>query len=171
MSSSKDFLMNFSKEDLVNLFLVQVRNIWSVDGLYFLGIEDKWGTKEATSIDRQVWKVMAKIEAKRIRKALNLNCEGVPCVAEALKTTSWYLSLEEKEFEVAGDQAILKVSKCRTQLKRIEKGRTEFPCKTVRWSFLSNFAAEIDPNVKVTCEICPPDKHPENLWCKWRFHV
>ena len=41
--------------------------MWAVDGLYYLGIEELFGTKSATEIDRKVWEVMGKIEARKIK--------------------------------------------------------------------------------------------------------
>ncbi|MCJ7699422.1 hypothetical protein MUO56_04160, partial [Candidatus Bathyarchaeota archaeon] len=51
------------KKLLLDSFFLQIRNIWRVDGLYFLGIERKFGTEAATEIDAGVWESMAAIEA------------------------------------------------------------------------------------------------------------
>lgn len=47
-------LIDMPKENLVDLLFMQIRNLWAVDGLYFLGIEEKFGTESATEIDREV---------------------------------------------------------------------------------------------------------------------
>ena len=46
--------------------------MWAVDGLYYLEIEDKYGTKPATEIDRKVWEVMGKIEARRLKELFDI---------------------------------------------------------------------------------------------------
>lgn len=48
-------LEKLSNEKLPNFLFMQVRNLWRVDGLYFLGIEKKSGTEAAAQIDAQVW--------------------------------------------------------------------------------------------------------------------
>jgi len=48
-------LEKLSNEKLLDFLFLQVRNLWRVDGLYFLGIEKKSGTEAAAQIDAQVW--------------------------------------------------------------------------------------------------------------------
>lgn len=163
------WLMELSKEKILDLLFMHIRNLWTVDGLYFIGIEDKFGTEEATEIDKNVWKVMAKIEARRIKQNLGIENNDIPSFIEALKATSWSLDLEKKVIDVETDRAIFRNLECRIQKARIAKNLGEFPCKNVRWTYLKAFATEINPNIQVNCIICPPDEHPENLWCEWEF--
>ena len=53
----------------------------------------------------------------------------------------------------------------------MENGLDEFECKPVRFGFLKSFAKEFNPNIEVICNVCPPDKHPEDLWCEWEFSL
>jgi len=167
--ADRKMLMELSKEKLVELFLMHTRTLWTVDGLYFLGIESKFGTEAATSIDKNVWEVMGKIEARRMKNTFNLTGTDILSVIESLKLTTWALDLEHKEIEIKGNKALLRNTKCRVQNTRIEKGLCEFPCKEVRWGFLKSFAKELNPAIEVRCIVCPPDKHPENVWCEWEF--
>jgi len=167
----KKMLMDMSKDELVDLFFMQMRNLWAVDGLYFLGIEDKYDTGSATEIDASVWAVMGKIEARRIKETLGITGGDVPTVMKALRFTSWSLDLEDKEIEIEEDRGIFRDLKCRTQLTRIKKGLTEFPCKLVRWDYLKAFAKEYNPELEVECKVCPPDKHADELWCEWVFKI
>ena len=167
--SDRKTLMDMPKEDLAKMLFLQMRNLWAVDGLYFLGIEEKFGTENATVIDANVWKVMGKIEARRLRNELGLERNDIPAVMDALRLTSWSLDLEHKEIIVKKDRAVLRNPKCRVQLTRRKAGLSEFPCKRVRWGYLQAFARELNPDVEVRCNICPPDDHPEDLWCEWEF--
>jgi hypothetical protein len=168
-TDDKKLLMNMTKEELVELLLLQLRNNWSVDGLYYIGIEEKFGGEGATEIDRYVWEVMGKIEAKRLRKIMGISGDDIPTMMKALRISSWALDLEEKEIEIESDRAVLRNPNCRVQNTRIKKGLREFPCKHVRWSYLKTFAKVFSENIEVKCNICPPDSHPENLWCEWEF--
>jgi hypothetical protein len=32
-------------------------------------------------------------------------------------------------------------------------------------------ATVINPAAKVKCLVCPPDEHPEDVWCEWEFEI
>ena len=164
-----EMLKNLPLETLLSLFHMQIKNIWRVDGLYFLGIEDKFGTQAATQIDTDCWKVLGKLEARELQILLKLEKNDIPSLMFALRNTSWSLYQEQKEVEVSSTKGVYRVVKCRTQQTRLNKSLGEFPCKNVRFSYLKSFAEEINPKIKVNCQICPPDKHPKNIWCQWEF--
>jgi hypothetical protein len=171
-NSDRKLLMELSSQDkLIDLLLVQMRNLWAVDGLYFLSIEEKFGTEHATNIDRHVWEIMGKLEARRLRELLEIKRSDLPAVLNALRCTSWALDLEHKELIIEPAKAIFRTTQCRTQLTRLKKGLPEFPCKPVRWGYLKAFVREFTPEIEVQCIVCPPDTHPKNLWCEWRFVV
>jgi len=139
--------------------------------LYFLGIEERFGTEAATEIDANCWKLMGKLEARELKTLLGIKEANVPALIEALKHTSWALYQTAKETEATEKRGIFRVTDCRTQKTRIEKGLAEFPCKPVRLAFLKSFAEAFNPNIKVTCRTCPPDKHTEKCWCEWEFTI
>src|SRR3990170_46245 len=122
-------LKNMSLDTLLNLFHMHIRNIWRVDGLYFLGIEQKFGTEAATQIDTDCWKILGKLEARELKSLLKLEKNNIPSLMYALQNTSWSLYQEQKEIEVSATRGIYRVVKCRTQQTRINKGLSEFPCK------------------------------------------
>ncbi|PNX45352.1 MAG: hypothetical protein BV459_08655 [Thermoplasmata archaeon M11B2D] len=162
-------LKKLPKEKLPDYVLMQLRNLWTVDGLYYLGIEERNGTKTATEVDAQVWAVMGKIEARKLKQFLGITTTDIPSMMHALQYTSWALDLEDKHIEVAQDRAILRNIRCRVQNTRKSKGLSEFGCKPVRYGFLAAFAKEFNPEIVVKCIVCPPDSHPEDLWCEWEF--
>ena len=159
------------KEELVDLLFLQMHNLWTVDGLYYLGIEEKFGTQAATDIDQKVWEVMGKIEARRLRKTLGITGNDIPTLMETLRITSWSLDLEDKEIILENDRGIFRNTNCRVQKTRLKKGLSEFSCKNVRWGYLKSFAKEFNENVEVSCNVCPPDEHAEDLWCEWEFKM
>lgn len=171
-NEDREMLSKLPMEKLLDFFFLQIRNLWRVDGLYFLGIEKKFGTEAATEIDASVWEIMAQIEAKSLQRMFNVGENpNVPKIMELLRMTSWALDQPFKTVEVNDKWATLSVDKCRTQETRLSKGLEEFPCKKVRFGYLKTFAKTLNPKVEVNCLICPPDKHPKNLWCKWEFKL
>lgn len=163
-------LANMPSEKLSDYFFLQIRNLWRVDGLYFLGIERKFGTEAATEIDAGVWETMAKIEATSLRKMFNVSQNpDIPVIMDLLSKSSWALDQPFKTVEVSSQRAMFSVDRCRTQEARVEKGLCEFPCKMVRFGYLRAFAETLNPKAKVNCIVCPPDPHSKHQWCKWEF--
>jgi hypothetical protein len=167
----KKLLLEISKDKLADLLFLQLRNMWSVDGLYFLGIENMFQTEDATKIDKNVWEIMGKIEARRLKELMGYTSNDIPTMISALRISSWALDLEEKEIEVENEKAIFRNPNCRVQRTRLEKGLGEFPCKQVRWGYLKNFAWEFNQDIVVNCNICPPGEHTDQIWCEWEFDL
>ena len=159
------------KDKIADFISLHLSDLWAVDGLYFLGIEEKFGTEAATEIDRKVWEVMGKIEARRLKEFFGINDNDIASMIKALRYSSWALDLEDKEIEIKKEKTIVRNVRCRVQNTRIKKGLSEFSCKPVRFGFLKAFAKEFNPNIVVNCNVCPPDKHPDNLWCEWEFKM
>ena len=157
------------KGKLADFVFLHLRNMWAVDGLYYLGIEEEYGNEAATEIDRRVWEIMGKIEARRLKELLEIKGDDVPSMMKALQYSGWALDLEDKEIIVENDRGIVRNVKCRVQNTRLKKGLEEFGCKPVRWGFLKSFAKEFNPDIVVECRVCPPDEHPDDLWCEWEF--
>jgi len=157
------------KDKLLDLFFLHIRNLWRVDGLYFLEIEEKFGTEAATEIDANCWKIMGKIEARELKETLDIKESNVATLLRTLQSTSWALYQTGKESAASPERGVFRVKRCRTQETRINKGLSEFPCKKVRFGYLQSFAKQFNPNIEVKCKLCPPDTHPKNVWCEWEF--
>jgi hypothetical protein len=166
----RETLAEMPMEKMLDYFFLQIRNIWRVDGLYFLGIEKKFGTEAATEIDAGVWESMAAIEAKSLQRMFKVGENpDVATIIDLLRKSSWTLDQPFKTIEIGNKRAILSIDRCRTQEARLSKSLCEFPCKKVRFGYLKNFAKTLNPKAEVNCLVCPPDKHPKDLWCKWEF--
>ncbi|MFQ5758064.1 MAG: DUF6125 family protein [Candidatus Bathyarchaeia archaeon] len=165
----RKMLGKLSKQKRLDIFFLHIRNIWRVDGLYFLGIEDKFGTEAATQIDARCWKTMGRIEARHLKAILKIKEIDPKSLIYILRNTGWALDILEKETEITKRMAVFRVTKCRTQLTRIKKRLEVFPCKEVRFGYLRSFAQELNPKIKTICKVCPPDERPPNLWCEWEF--
>jgi len=159
------------KETLLNLFYMNIRNIWRVDGLYFQSIEEKSGTEAAAQIDTDCWKVLGKLEARELKTLLQTEKNDIPAFMHALRNTSWSLYQEEKQTEVSPSKGIYRVTRCRIQETRISKTLGVFPCKNVRFSYLKSFAEEFNPNIEVNCQVAPPGQRPKGVWCQWEFSL
>ncbi len=164
-----EMLKSMPNETLLNLFHMHIRNLWRVDGLYFLGIEEKFGTEAATQIDTDCWKLLGKLEARELKNLLRLEKNDIPTLMYALRNTSWSLYQEEKQVETSPSKGVYRVTKCRVQEARTAKAVGVFPCKNVRFSYLKAFVNEFNPNITASCRTAPPDPRHEGVWCEWEF--
>ena len=165
--SDRLLLGELGQERLEELLLTHIRTLWSVDGLYYIGIEETHGTEEATRIDARSWAAIGKIEAKRMKAVLGITgVADLPTAFKALKLTVWALDLEDKQYDDVN--FIMTNKKCRIQNTRKDKGLPEFPCRQVREGYLVNFFKEMNPAIKVICRACPPGPH-KDVWCQWEF--
>jgi hypothetical protein len=168
-ATDRAFLSKLPKKKLLDLMYLQIRNIWRVDGLYFLGIEKGFGADAASRIDEECWKTMGALEARQLKEIVRVKEWSIARIMEALRLTSWALDQRDKAIEVKNGRAVFRVVSCNTQLTRIRKGLPEFPCRPVRIGYLKAFARELNPSINVTCKVCPPGPHPESVWCEWEF--
>ena len=160
-------IKELGEDKFAKFFFTHIRNLWRVDGLYFLGIEKRFGTLAATEIDAECWKTMGIIEAKELKKLIDPS-EGLPALKKALLLTSWSLDHIEKEVEIKEDCLIYSVYNCRTQLTRLKKGLEVFPCKKVREGFMKSFVETFNPEFELKEGIAPPERKEEDgWWCRW----
>ncbi len=163
-----DFLNSLTREELLELVEIMSKNLLTLDGYWFLSIEDRYGQSVAVDIDKGAWERFGTSEARRIKKFLRIGEGTLEELAKALHFTS-IAPVSAISVEIKGDRVLLSIKNCRPQTARIKSGRGIFPCKNVGLAHLSAFAKTINPRFRVRCLICPPDEHPDDLWCSWEF--
>lgn len=166
-----DKLKDLPREKLLDIIEMTLNNFRTLDGLWFLGVEELYGTETATAIDTKVWEGIAPYEVRRLRRTLGLEKEGIAGLVEALEnSTCWISFASEFEVEQVDDKrAVFRVLDCRPQLARKEKGMELFPCRGVELAYLHSFARAIDPSIKTSCGFSPPDEPRGHVWCEWWF--
>lgn len=156
---------SFLLEDAAKLWLAH-------DGLWFLNVEKRFGIEKAIEIDRDAWKEFTVIEARRIKERLFLSENGgLPALKTALKFRLYAYINKQEIIEENEISFIFRMNSCRVQEARKRKGLPDFPCKSVGIVEYSYFAKTIDQRIETECIYCPPDNHPEDSWCAWRFKI
>lgn len=162
-------LEKLSKETLIELIKMYSRNWHTCDGLWFSGVEDRYGTDKALEIDINMWDISSRLEAKRIKEILAIpDNAGLDEVLRTINFMSWAAKCEYR-IEKNGNSAVLTVTSCPPQEARIKSGKELFACRPTFEIGFSNVAGVIDPSVKVGCKYCPPGPHPPDSWCQWEF--
>jgi len=148
------------------------RASYSLDGLWFTLVEEKFGLDTALEIDVEVWRRLCLVQARRIQKYFAID-EGssIRNLIKVIELDPLLAVFKPKAVELSDKRAVLRFTDCPPQKARIRDGRGEFPCKAVGMAFLSSYAEVIDPKIKMSCLACPPDAHPPQYWCAWQFEL
>ena len=148
------------------------RSAYTLDGLWFTLLEERFGLDTALEIDTEVWRRLCLIQAKRIQKYFNIN-EGssVRDLIKVIELDPVLAIFKPEVAELTDKRAVLRFTDCPPQKARLRDGKGEFPCRAVTMTFLHSYIEVINPDIKVTCLSSPPDAHPPEFWCEWQFEI
>jgi hypothetical protein len=96
------------------------RSYKAADGLWFMKIEEKYGFDEALAIDKEVWKVMPKIQARMIKAMLG-NVTLLESLTAKLSMEGFKFKVEQKE---NGFQ--IQISDCPWHNLMVKSGREKY---------------------------------------------
>jgi hypothetical protein len=92
-----------------------------VDGLWFMKVEERYGFETALDIDREVWKVLPKMQARMLKAVAGLD-GGMDALFECLTT---HLTLHDFVFttERRGSGFEIRISECPWHNLMVKSGR------------------------------------------------
>ncbi len=132
------------------------RSYTAVDGLWFMKVEEKYGFEDALEIDKAVWKILPKIQARTMKAMTNLCC-GIDALRECF---SKKLALDGLEFQIVNDAEGFRIfiSRCPWHEAMMKSGRKHISekvgstiCNTEYPVWASEFG---EINFELNAQIC-----------------
>jgi len=146
---------------------------WLVnDGVWFQAVEFDRGMIDAKRCNDSCWAQFSPYEARAIKNFLNLpENPGLEGLKKALNFRMYSIINKQSIVEEKEKSFIFQMNDCRVQSARKRKNLDDYPCKSAGMVEYNYFARAIDSRIKTECIGCPPDEHPDQWYCAWRFYM
>jgi len=158
-------------ESLQKELLQRTAKNWLVgDGVWFQTVEHHEGMNEAKRCNDSCWAQFSPVEAASIKNFLDLgDTPGLDGLKKALGFRLYATINEQSIVEETDSSFVFQMNNCRVQAARKRKGLADYPCKSAGMVEYSYFARAIDARIVTECIGCPPDVHPDEWYCSWKF--
>jgi len=164
------FLKSMDRQIALDLLKNLAVNWLANDGIWFQAVENRMGMNDAKRCNDSCWTRYSPYEAARIKQLLDLPANGGLAALEKALAFRMYALINEQSVEKPDDHTLVfYMNNCRVQAARKRKGLPDYPCKSAGLVEYPYFAAAIDPRIRTECVGCPPDEHPDDWFCAWKF--
>jgi hypothetical protein len=165
-------LIKLSEAKLDSLLEAMAVNWLVGDGTWFQAVEFSNGMSDAKRCNDSCWAQFAPFEAWSVKQLLDLGEKpGLEGLKKALKFRLYAYINKQSITNETDTSFVFSMNDCRVQSARKRKGMDDYPCKSGGMVEFTEFARAIDLRIKTECIGCPPDNHPEEWFCSWKFTI
>ena len=151
---------------------VAARTYYTIDGLWFLAVEEKYGFDVAFELNQVVWQKAGPIIGKRILK--NLDTKGkssLQVLMEMLFADPLIFVHKPGVVELTDTKAVFRCIDCPIQAARIRDGKGVYDGIPGCFLLFQAYAELVDPRITARCNACAPNPDAPEYWCEWIFEI
>jgi len=141
------------------------KNFWTLQNNWMFRVETMYGQEAALELDGLCYGRAIEVAAYRMKRFFDFGDDDLDTLAKIYQLTPAGSYCDIEFIREGSDTLIRRVRECPMQITRLEKGMDPIECKSALEIAAANIAKVVNPAIKVTKVLCPPDPMPEGLWC------
>ena len=165
-----DVFEDMDKDQLLSYIEFLLWHYRVMDSFWYIYITKMFDESTADRLNEQVWGKIPALASKDLQARFEIDEKGLKGFVKALKLWPWHI-LVGYQIEETPEQVLISVPSCPTQEARLKRGLEEYDCKEMHRLEFESFAHKIDERIQVDCLFAPPEPHPKEMFCQWRFSL
>jgi hypothetical protein len=161
---------NMAPPELRRYIEFLLRHYRVMDSFWYIYLTELLDQATADRVNEKVWGKVPALAVRDLISKFDIRERGLAGFVQALHYWPWHIlvgyRIEEKPGEV-----VISVPSCPTQEARLQRGLAEYHCREMHRAEFESFAGAIDPRIRTQCVFAPPDPHPPEMFCQWRFFL